>query len=135
MASVFQEMVTRRSPCNLAGLICSRRSPKWLAISRVTAGENRGRLLNHDYVVLEWQGPHALGERELKLKLLPRAAPADSGVVAFVQDRSSAEVLQALQLGEFIPLSAGEIDRPQVPPGAAPMPDRAWEYWSRRAGY
>src|SRR5918995_6968378 len=25
--------------------------------SRVSAGENRGRILNHDYVVLEWQGP------------------------------------------------------------------------------
>src|SRR5918994_312796 len=24
--------------------------------SRVSAGENRGRILNHDYVVLEWQG-------------------------------------------------------------------------------
>jgi len=34
---------------------------------------------------------------------LPKAAPADSGVVAFVQDRSSAEVLQALQLGACLP--------------------------------
>jgi hypothetical protein len=71
--------------------------------SRVSAGENRGRLLSHDYVVLEWQGPYGLGERKLKVKLLPRAAPADSGVVAFVQDRSSAEVLQALQLGACLP--------------------------------
>ncbi|TME33267.1 MAG: class II aldolase/adducin family protein [Chloroflexi bacterium] len=50
-------------------------------------------------------------------------------------DKNARVQLHALQLGEFIPLSAGEIDRPQVPPGAAPMPDRAWEYWSRRAGY
>jgi hypothetical protein len=71
--------------------------------SRVSAGENRGRLLSHDYVVLEWQGPYGLGERKLKVKLLPKAAPADSGVVAFVQDRSSAEVLQALQLGACLP--------------------------------
>src|SRR5689334_9420782 len=28
--------------------------------SRVSAGENRGRLLSHDYVVLEWQGPYGL---------------------------------------------------------------------------
>src|SRR5205814_4385710 len=27
--------------------------------SRVTAGENRGRTLAHDYVALEWKGPYA----------------------------------------------------------------------------
>jgi len=66
--------------------------------SRVSAGENRGRLLTHDHVALEWQGPYALGERQLKLALLPRAKTADSGVVAFVQNRRTAEVLQALVL-------------------------------------
>ena len=66
--------------------------------SRVTAGENRGSLLTHDHVALEWQGPHALGERQLKLALLPKAKTADSGVVAFVQNRRTAEVLQALML-------------------------------------
>ena len=71
--------------------------------SRVSAGENRGRTLSHDYVVLEWQGPFAFAadgraaERRL-LPMLPRAGPADSGVVAFVQNRRSAEVLQALML-------------------------------------
>ena len=71
--------------------------------SRVTAGENRGRVLPHDYVVLEWQGPFAFGpagrlaERR-ELPLLPKAAPADSGVAGFVQNRRSAEVLQALML-------------------------------------
>ena len=71
--------------------------------SQVTAGENRGRVLTHDYVVLEWQGPFAFGpggraaERRA-LPLLPKAVPADSGVVAFVQNRRSAEVLQALML-------------------------------------
>jgi hypothetical protein len=68
--------------------------------SRVKAGENRGRLLAHDYVVLEWQGPLAftgtrLSERR-KLPLLPGAAAADSGVAAFVQDRRTGDVLQAL---------------------------------------
>jgi len=68
--------------------------------SRVKAGENRGRLLTHDYVVLEWQGPLAftgtrLSERR-KLPLLPGAAAADSGVAAFVQDRRTGDVLQAL---------------------------------------
>ena len=67
--------------------------------SRVSAGENRGRILSHDYVVMEWQGPLELpgGRPERrKLPLLPGAAPGESGVAAFVQDRRTGEVLQAL---------------------------------------
>lgn len=67
--------------------------------SRITAGENRGRVLVHDYVALEWKGPYGLGRQEVSVALLPKAKPADSGVVAFVQNRSTAEVLQALMLG------------------------------------
>ncbi len=67
--------------------------------SHVTAGENSGRLLRHDHVALEWQGPFAAGERQLRLPLLPKTKIGDSGVVAFVQNRQSAEVLQALLLG------------------------------------
>ncbi|HVJ11504.1 MAG TPA: DUF1223 domain-containing protein [Burkholderiales bacterium] len=69
--------------------------------SRVNAGENRGRLLTHDYVVLEWQGPLAfttgkrLSERRT-LPFLPGADAGNSGVAAFVQDRRTGEVLQAL---------------------------------------
>jgi len=68
--------------------------------SQVKAGENRGRRLQHDYVVLEWLGPFSfkgagLTERR-KLPLLPGAAAANSGVAAFVQDRRTGEVLQAL---------------------------------------
>jgi hypothetical protein len=69
--------------------------------SRVSAGENRGRILSHDYVVLEWQGPFGflkemhLSERR-RLALLPGAQAANSGVAAFVQNRRSGEVLQAL---------------------------------------
>ena len=71
--------------------------------SRITAGENSGRTLSHDHVVLEWQGPFALGpdgkvwERRT-LALLPKGAPARSGLVGFVQDRRTGEVLQALLL-------------------------------------
>jgi hypothetical protein len=71
--------------------------------SRVTAGENRGEVLHHDHVVLEWQGPYSLGERELQLPLLPKASLAESGVAAFIQDRRTAEVLQALALGVCTP--------------------------------
>jgi hypothetical protein len=53
--------------------------------------------------VLEWQGPFAPGSdgrfaEERRLSLLPGAAPADSGIAAFVQDRRTAQVLQALML-------------------------------------
>jgi hypothetical protein len=68
--------------------------------SRVTAGENRGRKLAHDHVVLEWQGPIAFSGQTLAeqrwLPLLPKADPEHSGVVGFVQNRRTGEVLQAL---------------------------------------
>jgi hypothetical protein len=71
-------------------------------ISRVAAGENRGRTLSHDYVVFEWLGPIAFTggriEERRVLPLLPNAVPANSGVAAFVQNRRTAEVLQALML-------------------------------------
>jgi hypothetical protein len=71
-------------------------------VSSVAAGENRGRTLEHDYVVFEWVGPipftgGRIAERRA-LPLLPKAVRAHSGVAAFVQDRRTAEVLQALLL-------------------------------------
>lgn len=71
--------------------------------SVVTAGENRGSTLEHDYVALEWLGPYEIprtGARveRLRVPLLPRAVPEHSGVVAFVQNRRTLEVLQALML-------------------------------------
>jgi hypothetical protein len=71
--------------------------------SEVKAGENRGRRLEHDFVVREWIGPIAFGE-SLKLEesralpLLPGADMKNLGVAAFVQNRSTSEVLQALML-------------------------------------
>jgi hypothetical protein len=53
-------------------------------------------------VVLEWQGPLAFSGARLALEqalpLPPGARAADSGVVGFVQNRRTAEVLQALIL-------------------------------------
>ena len=70
-------------------------------VSEVRSGENRGRALRHDFVVRQWEGPLAFGaDGALALKtslpLLPTAKPGDSGVAAFVQNRSTGEVLQAL---------------------------------------
>ena len=71
-------------------------------MSSVSAGENRGRTLAHDYVVFEWLGPIAFSggriDERRALPLLPGATPAHSGVAAFVQNRRTAEVLQALML-------------------------------------
>lgn len=55
------------------------------------------------YVVLEWLGPFRFdrtGRRveRRELPLLPEAIPGNSGVVGFVQDRRTGEVLQALML-------------------------------------
>ncbi|MGH8704541.1 MAG: DUF1223 domain-containing protein [Burkholderiales bacterium] len=71
--------------------------------SQVTAGENRGRTLAHDFVVFEWAGPvdfkgAARVIERRSLPLLPKAVAQHSGVVAFVQNRATAEVLQALML-------------------------------------
>jgi hypothetical protein len=70
-------------------------------VSRVSAGENRGVTLRHDYVAREWIGPIALdGEGRAAVTRaisLPAGARA-SGAVAFVQNRRSGDVLQALAL-------------------------------------
>jgi hypothetical protein len=50
-------------------------------------------------VVLEWQGPYAIPGRvaeRRRLAVLPGATPASSGAAAFVQDRHTGAVLQAV---------------------------------------
>jgi hypothetical protein len=71
--------------------------------SDVSAGENRGKRLEHDFVVREWIGPIGFGEglkieEKRALPLLPGANSKNLGVAAFVQNRSTSEVLQALML-------------------------------------
>ena len=68
--------------------------------NRINAGENRGKTLNHDFVAREWWGPLALDaagdaafERPLEARPLGRG-----GIAAFVQNRRTGEVLQALAL-------------------------------------
>ena len=72
-------------------------------VSPVKSGENRGVTLTHDYVVREWLAPAPLGAdgkaRIEKQIVPPKGAPTnDLGVVAFVQDVATGEVLQALKL-------------------------------------
>jgi ribulose-5-phosphate 4-epimerase/fuculose-1-phosphate aldolase len=49
-------------------------------------------------------------------------------------DKNARVQLQAMRLGEFVPLAPGEIRREWVQPGQPPLPDRAWEALVRRVG-
>lgn len=71
-------------------------------VSKVTAGENGGRTLHHDYVVRQWLSPMPIGgdgRVQLTRALpLPSGVPAaDLAVTAFVQS-ARGEVLQAFSL-------------------------------------
>jgi hypothetical protein len=69
-------------------------------VSRVTAGENRGATLAHDYVVREWWGPLALDRSGAVsfTRAIAAQRAGSGGVAAFVQSRRTGEVLQALAL-------------------------------------
>jgi len=69
----------------------------------VRAGENNGRTLHHDFVVRELLGPISLDQQgnarfQQTFNLKSGWKLQDSGVVAFVQNNRSGEVLQALAL-------------------------------------
>ena len=69
----------------------------------VKAGENNGRTLHHDFVVRELVGPITIGapdntQFQQTFNLKSGWKLQDSGVVAFVQNRRSGDVLQALAL-------------------------------------
>jgi hypothetical protein len=71
--------------------------------SVVTAGENAGHTLRHDYVVRQWFGPVAIdtqGSARLQqtLSLQRDWKTSDLGLVVFVQQHQTGEVLQALAL-------------------------------------
>jgi hypothetical protein len=75
------------------------------AQSRVSAGENRGKTLDHAHVVRGYAGPYAWRERAFTQSF---AQPADTkreklAVVAFVQDAKSGQTLQSLR----VPLCGG----------------------------
>lgn len=67
--------------------------------SEVRAGENSGVRLQHDYVVREWFGPITMDAPwKQTITSKPDWVASKMGVAAFVQDQSSGEILQALQL-------------------------------------
>lgn len=70
----------------------------------VKAGENKGETLRHDYVVRQWLGPYKLGadgqvSTHHEIPLQPSWKKQDLGLVAFVQNTATGEVVQALALG------------------------------------
>jgi len=70
-------------------------------VSNVKAGENNGRELKHDYVVLDLLGAYQLNlksEFSKSITLKPEWKGRNAGAVIFVQNSQSGEILQSLQL-------------------------------------
>ncbi|CAM2145295.1 DUF1223 domain-containing protein [Pararobbsia alpina] len=72
--------------------------------SSVAGGENEGQSLHHDYVVRQWLDPVPVGsgatlKRQFRLTGDLASAPASTlGVVAFVEDAQTGEVLQVARV-------------------------------------
>jgi hypothetical protein len=72
-------------------------------ISHVTAGENAGKTLHHDFVVRQWLGPFALNHQghiawQQHIPLAAAWKRNEIGVVACLIDAHSGDVLQAVAL-------------------------------------
>ena len=68
--------------------------------SRVTAGENAGKRLDHDYVVRELAGPFSIGvdgraRLEHRIKLEPDWNAEHTGIAIFIERRDTGEILEA----------------------------------------
>ena len=73
--------------------------------TQVAAGENHGVRLAHEAVARHWIGPIAVQDGEARLErvvAMPQSAGGRVGVVAFIQDATSAEVLQAVGTGTCV---------------------------------
>lgn len=68
--------------------------------SQVSAGENSGRKLNHDYVVRELLGPYQFESNNFSktVTLKSEWQGRDAGAVMFVQNRHNGNILQSLRL-------------------------------------
>lgn len=70
-------------------------------VSRISAGENSGRELKHDYVVRDFLGAYQFSQKNEFTKtitLKPEWKGRNAGAVIFVQDSRDGEVLQSLRL-------------------------------------
>jgi hypothetical protein len=68
--------------------------------SDVKGGENEGATLHHDRVVRRWIGPVRIvgGRAQISGDYTPGAMPQGMGVVAFVENAATGEVLQVAEL-------------------------------------
>ena len=71
--------------------------------TQVTAGENRGKRLRHDFVVREIAGPYTVDDRGSaalghRFRIEPGWKTGDLHVAAFAQNERSGDILQALAL-------------------------------------
>jgi hypothetical protein len=66
--------------------------------NQVTAGENRGEKLRHDFVVRDLASHRGLGRATATFKPRPDWAPEKMALAAFVQNVKTGEVLQAVAL-------------------------------------
>ena len=66
--------------------------------SSVKAGENSGKELSHELVVRDFAGPFPISGAQATLKPPAGFDAAKSSVVAFVEDKSSGDIVQALRL-------------------------------------
>ena len=64
----------------------------------VRGGENRGKTLSHDEVVRAFAGPLTPPHADIALSVPPQVDRDKASVVAFVEDESSGDVVQALRL-------------------------------------
>jgi len=95
-----------RASARVPDPVLRKKAVLWIAyadsghVTDVGAGENRGERLRHDHVVRALHGPFPVDARGDARASIAQKSPADPGtapsVVAFVQDMSSADVLQAV---------------------------------------
>jgi hypothetical protein len=99
-----------RANANVQDPALRKNAALWIAyvdnghVTDVAAGENRGSRLRHDHVVRALHGPYPVDAKGVAAAVLTQKPPADPGtapsVVAFVQDLSNADVLQAVASSE-----------------------------------
>jgi hypothetical protein len=112
LASIAADVTAAGNELRVSGAVevldrsARRDAQAWIAVfeqglsSRVTAGENAGRLLQHDFVVRELAGPFPVGgdgraRIDQVIRLRPEWAAAQTGLAIFVQRRDDGGTLQA----------------------------------------